>query len=53
VSTVSRKFSAWMIRLTPLIRWPEREELWDTVAMFFQYAFGKRQPLLLTALKFL
>ena len=39
LSTVSRTFSAWMmfmdIRLSPLVRWPEREELWHTMPMCF------------------
>ena len=35
LSTVSRTFTAWLIvldvRLPPLIRWPERDELWHTM----------------------
>jgi len=35
LSTVSRIFSSWMIvldvRLSPLITWPDREELWRTM----------------------
>ncbi len=51
VSTVSRTFSAWMmvmdIRLSPLVRWPEREELWHTMPMCFQYAFGKKTTIII------
>ena len=46
VSTVSRIFSAWMVvmdaKLFPLVYWPEREQLWHTMPMCFQYAFGKK-----------
>ena len=30
------------VRLFPLIRWPERDELWHTMPMCFKYAFGKK-----------
>ena len=46
VSTISRTFSAWMmamdIRPSPLILWPEREALWATTRLCFQYSFGKK-----------
>ena len=46
ISTVSRIFSSWMVvmdaRLAPLISWPDRERLWRTMPMSFQYAFGKQ-----------
>lgn len=46
VSSISRTFSAWMIamdiRLSPLILWPEREALWATMCLCFQYSFGKK-----------
>ncbi|CAH3103477.1 unnamed protein product [Pocillopora meandrina] len=29
-------------RLSPLIHWPERAELWSTMPECFQYSFGKR-----------
>ena len=45
LSTVSRILSAWMtvmdVRLSPLISWPEREDLWRTIPKCFQYSFGK------------
>ena len=45
LTTVSRVFKAWMeasdVRLSPLISWPEREELWRTMPRYFQYSFGK------------
>ena len=46
ISTVSRIFSSWMVvmdaRLSPLVFWPDRERLWRTMPMSFQYAFGKQ-----------
>ncbi|PFX27942.1 hypothetical protein AWC38_SpisGene7348 [Stylophora pistillata] len=46
ISTVSRIFSSWMMvmdtRLSPLDFWPDRERLWRTMPMSFQYAFGKQ-----------
>ena len=51
LSTVSVAFSAWMIvmdiRLSPLVRWPEREELWHTMFMCFQYAFGRKTTIII------
>ena len=45
LSTVSRVFKAWMevldVCLSPLISWPECEELWRTMPRCFQYSFGK------------
>ena len=46
VTTVSRIFSFWMVvmdvRLKFMISRPEREQLWQTMPMCFQYAFGKK-----------
>ena len=46
VPTVSRIFSSWMVvmdtRLFPLVSWPDREQLWKTMPMCFQYAFGRK-----------
>ena len=46
IATVSRIFSAWMVvmdaKLFPLVYWPEREQLYHTMLMCFQYAFGKK-----------
>ena len=46
VTTVSRIFSYWMVvmdvRLKLMISWPEREQLWQTMPMCFQYAFAKK-----------
>ena len=46
IATVSRICSAWMVvmdtKLFPLVCWPEREQLWRTVPMCFEYAFGKK-----------
>ena len=45
VTTVSRIFSYWIVvmdvRLKFMISWPVREQLWQTMPMCFQYAFGK------------
>ena len=46
VATVSRIFSYWIVvmdvRLKFMISWPVREQLWQTMLMCFQYAFGKK-----------
>ena len=51
LSTVSRVFKAWMevldVRLSPLISWPEREELWRTMPRCFQYTFGKATTIII------
>ena len=51
VSTVSRTFQSWMVvmdaRLRPLIKWPEREELWRTMPQCFQYSFGKKTTVII------
>ena len=48
--TVSRTFTAWLtvmdFRLSPPIRWPEREELWHAMPMCFQFAFGKKTTII-------
>ena len=45
VTTVSRIFCYWIVvmdvRLKFMISWPVREQLWQTMPMCFQYAFGK------------
>ena len=49
--TVSRVFTAWMValdvRLAPLIKWPEREDLWRTMPQCFQFAFGKKTTVII------
>ena len=49
--TVSRIFLAWMVvldvRLAPLIRWPEREDLWRTMPQCFQVAFGNKTTVII------
>ena len=46
VTTVSRIFAFWMVvmdvRLKFMISRTEREQLWQTMPMCFQYAFGKK-----------
>ena len=46
LTTVSRIFSSWMVvmdaKLSTLVFWPEREQLWNTMPICFQYAFGKK-----------
>lgn len=45
-STVSRIISHWLIVmdtwLKEMIYWPERDELWATMPMCFQYSFGRK-----------
>ena len=44
--TVSRMFSSWLIvkdsRLSPLVYWPDRNQLSETMPMCFQQAFSKK-----------
>ena len=35
------------IRLSPLISWPEREDLWRTMPKCFQYSFGKKTTVII------
>ena len=46
LTTVSHILTHWLmvmdIRLSCLISWPEREDLWRTMSQCFQYSFGKR-----------
>ena len=51
VPTVSRISSSWMVvmdtRLFPFVSWPVREQLWKTMPMCFQYAFGRKVTLVI------
>ena len=51
IATVSRTFYAWMVvfdaRLAFLIRWPEREDLWQTMPQCFQVAFGNKTTVII------
>ena len=46
LTKVSRILTHWLmvmdIRLSCLISWPEREDLWRTMPQCFQYSFGKK-----------
>ena len=46
LSSVSRIFTSWIIaldvRLFYFIHWPDREQLWKTMPMCFQYTFGRK-----------
>ena len=46
VSTISRVFLAWIVardtRLSPLTKWPDREDLWRTMPQCFQFSFGNK-----------
>ena len=46
ISTVSRIMLEWLtmmdIRLSPLISWPDREDLWKTMPQCFKYSFGTK-----------
>ena len=50
-STVSRTFAHWLfimdVRLSPLIRWPEREELWRTMPQCFKFSFGSKTTVII------
>ena len=35
------------VRLWPLIKWPECEELWRTMAQCFQHSFGKKTTVII------
>ena len=51
ISTVSRAFQAWItavdVRLQPLIKWPDREDLWRTMPQCFQNSFGKKTTVII------
>ena len=51
LSTVSLVFKAWMevldVRLSPIISWPEWEELWRTMPRCFQCSFGKATTIII------
>lgn len=51
IATVSRTFYAWMVvldvRLAPLIRWPEREDLRRTMPRRFRVAFGNKTTVII------
>ena len=50
-STVSRTFAHWLlimdVRLSPLIKWPEREELWKTMPQCFKFSFGNKTTVII------
>ena len=50
-STVSRTFAHWLfimdVRLSPLIRWPGREELWRTMPQCFKFSFGTKTTVII------
>ena len=50
-STALRVFTAWpdvtYIRLSPLIRWPSREELWKTMPLSFRKHFGTKVTIII------
>ena len=56
LSTVSRTFSTWLtvmdIRLSPIIRWPEQDELWHTMPLCFQFSFGKKTTIIIDCFDF-
>ena len=51
MSTVSRTFAHWLVimdvGLSPLIRWPEREELWKTMPQCFKFLFGNKTTVII------
>lgn len=50
-STVSRIFFTWItimdIRLSQLVYWPERDELWKTMPQCFEFSFGKKTTVII------
>ena len=34
-------------RLSPIIRWPERDKLWHTMPLCFQFSFGKKTTIII------
>ena len=50
-STVSRTLAHWLlvmdVCLSPLIRWPEREELWKTMPQCFNFSFGNKTTVII------
>ena len=51
LATVSRNFNHWIIimdrRLSPFVRWPDREELYRTMPQCFLYAFGRKTTVII------
>ncbi len=51
VTTISRTFQSWIDvldkRLSPIIVWPEREDLWRTMPKCFQYSFGRKTTVII------
>ena len=39
------------VRLAPLIFWSEREQLWKTMPVYFQYSFGKKVTVIIDCLE--
>ena len=56
-SMVSRILSTWLtvmdVCLGPLVKWPERDDLYRTMPRCFLDSFGRKLLSLLTVLKFL
>ena len=56
-STVSRTFVHWLlimdVCLSPLIRWPERDDLWKTMPQCFKLPFGNKTTIIMTIWSFL
>ena len=50
-STVFRVFNTWLdvfhVRLSPLIRWPSRDELWKTMPLSFRKNFGTKVTIII------
>jgi len=40
------------VRLSPLIRWPEREELWKTMPQCFKFSFGNKTTVIIDRFEF-
>ena len=55
ISTVSRIMLEWLtvmdIHLSPLISWPDREDLWKTTPQCFKYSFGTKITVVIDCFK--
>lgn len=49
--TVSRTFAHWLfimdVWLSPLIKWPESEDLWRTMPQSFKFSFGNKTTVII------
>ena len=55
VSTISRVFLAWMVamdtKISPLMKWPDHEDLWRTIPQCFQFSYRKKTTVIIDCFK--